>query len=304
MPVSVGIMLSTFDTYGEGVPDVATSARAADALGFDSLWVGDHLYFNIPILDATVALSTAAAVTTTPTLGFSVMLMALRQPAWAAKAVSSLQYVTGGRIVVGVGVGGEKPEEWAAAGVPVSERGRRTDAALSVFAEMASGQAVHVPAPYDVPVGPLLPAGPPPRIWVGGRSEAAFRRTVEHGEAWIGAFADAAFLRRAGDTLAELAAAAGKPTPAVTTTVLCHVGDEPDGGLAHATEYVERQYAIPYERMAKYVVRGNVEQVTEQLAGLVDAGVGHIIVMPVGRRPVERYDMLAEVRRRLAAHAG
>jgi alkanesulfonate monooxygenase SsuD/methylene tetrahydromethanopterin reductase-like flavin-dependent oxidoreductase (luciferase family) len=303
MPVSVGVMLSTFDTYGDGVPDVASSARAADRLGFDSLWVGDHLYFNIPILDSTVALSTAAAVTTTPMLGFSVMLMALRQPAWAAKQVSSLQHLTGGRVVVGVGVGGEKPEEWEAAGVPITERGRRTDAALSVFAEMASGQAVHLPAPYDAPVGPLLPAGPPPAIWVGGRSEAAFRRTVRFGEAWIGAFADAAFLRKAGAKLAELAAEAERPVPAVTTTVLCHVGDEPDGGLAMATEYVERQYAIPYQRMARFVVRGNVEQVSEQLAGFVDAGVSHIVVMPVGRAPVERYEQLAEVRRRLQAHS-
>jgi alkanesulfonate monooxygenase SsuD/methylene tetrahydromethanopterin reductase-like flavin-dependent oxidoreductase (luciferase family) len=283
------------------VPDLVASARAADTLGFDSLWVGDHLYFNIPILDSTVALSTAAAVTSTPMLGWSVMLLALRPPAWAAKQVSTLQHLTGGRVVVGVGVGGEKPEEWDAAGVPVTERGRRTDAALSVFAEMASGQAVTLPAPYDVPVGPLLPAGPPPRIWVGGRSDAAFRRTVQYGEAWIGAFADAAFLRKAKDRLAEMADEAGRPAPAVTTTVLCHVGDEVDGGLAHATEYVERQYAIPYERMAKYVVRGNVEQVTEQLAGLVDAGVSHIVAMPVGRAPVERYEALAEVRRRLQA---
>jgi alkanesulfonate monooxygenase SsuD/methylene tetrahydromethanopterin reductase-like flavin-dependent oxidoreductase (luciferase family) len=304
MPLSVGVMLSTCDTYGEGIPDLVSSARDAEDLGFDSLWVGDHLYFNVPILDATVALSAVAAVTSTPLLGFGVMLLALRPPAWAAKQVSSIQHLSHGRVVLGIGVGGEMPEEWAAVGVSTSERGRRTDAALSVFADMASGRPKHVPPPYDVSVCSLLPAGPPPRIWVGGRSDAALRRTIRFGEAWFGAFADPTFLDKVQRRLSDMAAESGRPVPAVTTSVLCHVGDESDGGLAQATEYVERQYAIPYARMAKYVVRGNVNQVSGQLKRFVDVGVSHIVIMPVGREPVERYEHFAEVRQRLTTYAG
>jgi alkanesulfonate monooxygenase SsuD/methylene tetrahydromethanopterin reductase-like flavin-dependent oxidoreductase (luciferase family) len=103
-------------------------AVRAEALGFDSVWVGDHLAFHNPTLDVLDALSYVAALTRRVRIGSCVYLLALRHPTIAAKQVASLDVLAGGRVVFGVGVGGEFPKEFEAAGIPHGERGARVDA--------------------------------------------------------------------------------------------------------------------------------------------------------------------------------
>ena len=294
-------MLSTFDTYGDGLADVPLAARRAEELGFDSLWVGDHLSFYIPILDSTVCLAAAAAVTSRISLGWAVMLLALRDPAWAAKQVGTLQRVSRDRVVLGIGVGGENPPEWEAAGVPLKERGRRTDAVLQALPELLGGRETYLGAPYSRTIAALEPAAPVPPVWVGGGSDAALRRAVRFGDAWIGAFADAASIARRRSLLEELAGEAGRPVPAVATVVLVHVGDDPDRGERESQEFFERQYRTPWEKGQRYAVRGTIDEVVDRLQGLVDAGVEHFVVSVVGRDPLAFYEPLAEVRERLQA---
>ncbi|MGX6447953.1 LLM class flavin-dependent oxidoreductase, partial [Patulibacter sp. S7RM1-6] len=127
----VGVLLPTFDPYERGGPwPVVAAARRAEEHGFDGVWAGDHLACRVPVLDAPSALAAAAAVTTRVTLGTSVLLLGLRAPAWAAKQLATVDALAPGRLVVGVGVGGEHPEEFAAAGVPASRRGALLDEAL------------------------------------------------------------------------------------------------------------------------------------------------------------------------------
>ena len=84
-------------------------AQAAEAAGFDSLWASDHIAFHHPLLDVTVALATFAAVTERIRIGAGVLLLPLRPPALVAREFASLDYVSGGRAILGVGVGGEVP---------------------------------------------------------------------------------------------------------------------------------------------------------------------------------------------------
>src|SRR3990172_178468 len=98
-------------------------ARRIDALGFDSIWTGDHVSFHLPRYDSMALLASYASITRRVKLGCAVYLLALRPPAVAAQATATLDVLSGGRLIFGVGVGGENPKEFELCGVPHRERG-------------------------------------------------------------------------------------------------------------------------------------------------------------------------------------
>src|SRR5206468_12327530 len=121
-------------------PALAELAGRAEAAGFDSIWVPDHLaFFGSPVVDPFQALAAFAAGSSTLTLGTSVFVLPLRPPAQVAKAAASLDVLSEGRLVLGVGVGGEFPGEFEASGVRLAERGRRMDEALVVLRHLWAG---------------------------------------------------------------------------------------------------------------------------------------------------------------------
>src|SRR5206468_2617386 len=122
-------------------------ARHAEELGFDSLWITDHIitalrFYAVSWLDALLTLSHVAAVTERVRLGTSILILPLRQPALLAKEVASLHYLSGGRYIFGIGAGWYGPE-FAASGVRKEERGRRTDEVLEATMALLSGPEVH-----------------------------------------------------------------------------------------------------------------------------------------------------------------
>src|ERR1700761_3551980 len=138
---SWGVLLPTFDALRTGrPPQVTAAARLAEESGLDGVWAGDHLWCPAPILDATSALAAAAAVTERVSIGTSVLLLGMRPLAWAAKQVATLQALSGNRLKLGVGIGGEFPSEYAAAEVPIKERGRRLDRALALLPGLLAGE--------------------------------------------------------------------------------------------------------------------------------------------------------------------
>ncbi|MGH8986286.1 MAG: LLM class flavin-dependent oxidoreductase [Acidimicrobiia bacterium] len=139
-PVKVGVYLPQFSADGFG--SIASHARHAEEVGLESVWVGDHLIPVSPILDSTLVAATAAGVTERVEVGFGVLILALRPVAWAAKQVATLQHLSGDRVLLGVGSGGDVHGDagWRAVGVPYHERGRRTDAALDVLPSLVTGQ--------------------------------------------------------------------------------------------------------------------------------------------------------------------
>lgn len=164
--------------------DTPEQARHAERLGLDGIFVGDHLKPAGPYPESVVVLATAAGVTERIQLGFGVMILALRHPAWVAKQVAALQYVSGGRVVLGVGTGGvmHGTEAWKAVGVPWAERGRRTDEALALLPGLIRGETVELPSGASIT---LSPGAEVPPILVAGNSPAALRRAVRHGAGWF-----------------------------------------------------------------------------------------------------------------------
>lgn len=175
---------------------VAEAARAAEDAGFDAVYVTDHPAPDQRWLDGgghhalepTVALSFAAAATTRVRLQTNVYVAAYRNPFLAAKAVASLDALSGGRVILGVAAGYLRPE-FGALGVDFDERNDLLDEAIAVMRRAWSEDAVEVEGRHfrsravTMLPRPVRPGGPP--IWVGGNSTAAIRRAVALGDGWV-----------------------------------------------------------------------------------------------------------------------
>ncbi|GAQ53045.1 LLM class flavin-dependent oxidoreductase [Streptomyces acidiscabies] len=284
MRLDIGVSLPT---TGEDVPDVVEAARTAERAGFDSVWVGDHLADGRPILESTVALAAAAAVTERVRLGFGVLQLALRHPAWAAKQIGSLQTLSRGRLVLGVGAGGDTPLEWAAAGVPVAERGARTDRALAALPDLLAGKG----EPR------LLPEAGMPPVWIGGGSDAALRRAGRHGDGWLAAATPPEEIRGAAGRLGSYAREYGREVPQTGCLVIVAAGGRADD----LAGFLTARLGLTPERAAATAVAGEPSELAGRLARYLDAGVRQLVLVPFGGDWRTQYELLAQAREALVS---
>jgi probable F420-dependent oxidoreductase len=304
-----GVLLPTFDPFRLGAWPVAQAARRAEELEFDAVWTGDHLACPAPGLDAPSCLAAAAAVTGRVSLGLSVMLLALRPPAWAAKQLTTIDKLSGGRLVLGVGVGGEFPGEFAAAGVPVAERGRRVDETLSVLPSLLTGRPVkHDGRVLSLDVPALEPAmAKPPPIFIGGRSQRAMQRAVRFGDAWLPMWLEPDTVAQRAGVLAQMATQQGRRTPSIALLLGVRVDDDLKRARGEAGAHLQGQYALPLHVVQRWTALGGVERVAETVEAYRAAGVSEFMFMPLGSDPIGQYDRLAEVRTLVSSaglHAG
>lgn len=247
-------------------------ARAAEDLGFESIWMSEHLVLpaeldpanypdgklpirpETPVFDVMVFLAAIAAHTRHLRLGTYVYQVGLRHPFVAARAVATLDVVSGGRVELGVGAGW-MPEEWAAAGVGFAGRGRRLDEALDVCRRLWSETVVaHQGEFYAFPPVMFEPKpvqGAALPVHVGGESRAALRRAVRVGTGWIGMHHTPESVAPLLLTLREMAAAAGRHH-SVWTTVAAPPGPDVDVAGWRATG-VNRVLVAPWRRSAEAV---------------------------------------------------
>jgi len=299
MPFDVGVLLPTIGHLGNELPDVRAVARHAERVGLGSVWAGDHLTMGgNPLLESTLALTAAACATARVRIGCSVMLAAMRPLVWAAKQVQTLQYLAGNRFEFGVGVGAKWAEEWPAAGVPLAERGRRTDELLRLLPALLAGQPTKVPGTDGEVEVTMLPAVPMPPIWVGGRSERAMRRAATYCTGWLTTITTPAEIAKGTLRLRELAAEQGRPVPKVGTMVYSSITAQ------RSTDAVEvmaaslaKGYGLPLEHTRQVVVGGNPQQIAEGLKTYRDVGVEQVVVAVEGTRWREQYELLAQAAR-------
>jgi alkanesulfonate monooxygenase SsuD/methylene tetrahydromethanopterin reductase-like flavin-dependent oxidoreductase (luciferase family) len=247
--VEIGVILptSTPDPERPILGNVRESARFAEQAGLGSVWSTDHLVASGPMLDSTAVLATAAAVTERIRIGYGVMLLSLRPVAWAAKQISTLQLLSGDRLLLGVGTGNPAHGDigWRAAGLSYEDRGRRTDEALLVLPTLVTGQAAVLGDGLEVR---LAPGATMPPVLVAGNGKKALERAAAYGDGWmsIGLTPDAATESLA--ELSRLAAGHGRPAPAATV-VGPSLDAEPRRAAAQASEYaaagVERLILAP-----------------------------------------------------------
>ncbi|HME94938.1 MAG TPA: LLM class F420-dependent oxidoreductase [Methylomirabilota bacterium] len=189
-------------SYREGPAAVAELARAIERIGYDHIDIFDHVVMGVPIegrargpynaampiLEALTALAYIAAVTSRVTLGTEVLVLPQRQPALVAKQVSTLDTLSGGRIRLGVGVGWQE-SEYEALGESFRTRGARMDDAIRLLRAYWTDAEVTTAGPHYRTVAMAMEPKPPQGarlpIWIGGNSEAAYRRVGRLGDGWL-----------------------------------------------------------------------------------------------------------------------
>jgi len=288
LPLETGLRFG-FSGHMQNRAEIHATVAVAEKHGYSSVWLGDHLAFAIPLMDPIVQLSAAAAMTTKVTVGTGVYLLPLRHPAPVAKQVATLDRLAEGRLIFGVGVGGEFPNEFALAGVPVGERGARLSEGIEVLRKLWSGEKVsHQGRFFSFPEvqmlpRPVQPGGPP--IWCGGRSDAALRRAGRLADGWMSYVVTAEMFRASMEKIAKAAAEAGRrPERFGSAHVLfARLGPTREAALDVAAHHLSVRYAMDFRKAAdRYCALGTPADIAESIGRFHAAGCRHLILDMIG----------------------
>jgi probable F420-dependent oxidoreductase len=258
------------------VENIRHSAVRAEQLGYDSVWVSDHVVvpqanivnFGETIFDPLVTLGVLAGATSRVQLGTTVLIVPYRNAVVTAKMVSSLDALSGGRVVLGVGAGWVAAES-AMLGVPFAERGPMTDEHLLAMRELWTSPAPSFAGKYTQFSGltfePKPVQKPHPPIWVGGHSRAALRRTAQFGAAWHPINRSPEELRAGQAEIARLCQARGRAArPSLT--------------LRNDVRVVRPGESAPVSTHGGRVIAGEPAALVDAIAELAGCGVEHLVL--------------------------
>jgi alkanesulfonate monooxygenase SsuD/methylene tetrahydromethanopterin reductase-like flavin-dependent oxidoreductase (luciferase family) len=281
--------------------EISGFARHLEDVGLDGIFVGDHLAPTTPQVDSTLVLAVAATATERVALGFGVMVVARRGPVWAAKQVATLQTLSAGRLVLGVGAGGDMhgSAAWPAVGVPYAARGPRTDAALRVLPDLITGTQTTLESGTQLQ---LLPGAPMPPLWIGGMSPAAQRRAATFGDAWFPSMLLATQLPAARSRVRALAEKGGRPEPALALGGAAILG-APQPTTRDAFVRALDGYGVPAEHAEHVPLTGDSSHAADRLAEYKESGVDHLVIGLVGEDWQLQCDLLAQAHASLTARS-
>jgi len=280
------------------------ACQTAEALDYDSVWVGDHVLWPSFWPEPVPMLAAASAVTERIHLGTGVLLAALRRPAPLAKQTATLQWMSGGRFRLGVGAGGEYPKEFEASGVPLGERGKYLDDTLEALRALWSGDEVSVHNRQIAVEGARLdlPPDPPIPVWVGGRSAAGQRRAAQYGDAWMPFVISPERFAEGWSNVRGRAESFDRDPGAIRPAL--QLWAQFDDDLAEAlpviASRIEATYRVEFDRFERYTVYGDADMWVTRLQEFIDAGVRHFnIVLAGGDRLMQLTRIAADVIPRL-----
>ena len=251
------------------------AAVRAEALGYDSVWVSDHVVvpranvanFGTTIFDPLITLAVVAGATSRVRLGTTVLIVPYRQAVVTAKMVSSLDTLSGGRVILGVGAGWVAAES-AMLGVPFAERGPMTDEYLRAMQELWTSPSPSFSGKYvqfhDLHFEPK-PVQRPLPIWVGGHGKASLRRAAELGAAWHPINRSPDELRAGVAELVRLSKASGRATPPALT-------------LRNDVRILRAGESAPASAHAGRVIAGELAAVADQITELAAYGVEELVL--------------------------
>ncbi|MCH7697856.1 MAG: LLM class flavin-dependent oxidoreductase [Chloroflexi bacterium] len=267
--------------------EVLAAARKAEEAGIDGLFAGDHVTFYGNGNDGLVNLAAVATVTESVKLMTSVFLLALRHPTPVALQCAMIDQLSNGRLILGVGIGGEDKNEWLACGIDPRTRARRTDEALQILRSLWTQEETTFEGKYyqldkvRMQPKPMSDDGIP--IHIGGRSDAALRRTARYGDAWTAIWVSARRMKEAREKIDEWASEEGRdPSKIGLGLQLWHaVDDDQDEARRRLSKRMQGFYQIPYENFEKYCPYGKPDEIAEFLGPYIEAGMDHVNLLAV-----------------------
>ena len=286
--------------------DLIATVEKVDKLGFDSFWCGDHIAFAIPMLDPLLQIAQAAVISRRLTFGTAVYLMPLRHPVPVAKQIATIDHLTEGRFVFGVGIGGEFPKEYEGCGVPINERGPRLSEGIEVIRKLWTGETVSHDGRFhkfkDVKMTPATrkPGGPP--IWCGGRQEPALKRAARLADGWFSYAISPGMFAAGLKTIETAAQEAGRKLDRFGTAHLMftRIGDSYEQALDEAAHSLSVRYAMNMRPATeRYGAIGTPQDVAAKIRAFYDSGVRHLsldLVGPYESRDAQFERFAAEVR--------
>ena len=283
----IGIMPGPWPSGTDGAGFLWELTDLCERSAIDSIWLSDRLASPVrdPRPEVMTTLAAIAARTSRLKFGPSVLVLPYRNPVVAAKEMATIDYFSGGRLLPAVGVGVELPKEFEASGVPLKERGRRTDEAIQVIRRLwledevtFHGEFYHLKGITIFP----KPAQKPLPIWIGGNSEAAMRRAGRLGDGWIPSFIEPDAFARGVEQVQRYAREAGREVPADHFGALVSylLADPPETGWRLADPYIPRG-RVDDATLRASTAFGPPEVVAAKLEEYVAGGGSKFVLRPL-----------------------
>lgn len=281
--VKIGI---GFGQWKYGLPEpelLCRSAELAEAVGLDSLWLSDHIVTRNPTLDITCLFAMIAARTKRLKMGPSVLTLPARHPIQIAKTYATLDYISGGRMIMAVGSGSDV-RDLEACGVPPQERGKRLDEGIQILRKLwTESNVTHHGQFYQFE---NVTIEPKPRkgsldIWIGGKSDAILKRVVRLGDGWFPALTSPAEFKRDMDKLMAFGEEAGRKVNPREAGVLLltHVDRDKSAAWEKVAPFL-RGLNMPPEEVAARCIVGSPEECVERLHDFIEAGCVKFVLRP------------------------
>jgi probable F420-dependent oxidoreductase len=307
-----GLALRNFVGPSE-TPDVDALyayAERAEALGFESLWAWDHVILGVepafPILDAVGVLTALAARTRRIGLGTGVLVLPLRNPTLAAKALGTLDAISHGRLILGVAAGWYA-REFDAVGVDFTKRGRLFERNLEILTRLWTEERVTLRSDdinlREAVMRPRPVQRPRPPILIGGYVDAVLRRVARMGDGWLTYFYTPESYRKAWEKIVGFAREAGRDPATLTGTnqLAIYVGRSREATETPLRRWLETEWDVAAwsESTIEHAIRGSAEECAAQLRAHVASGVDRIILIPYRYEPEQVERIAREVLPRL-----
>ncbi len=268
-----------------GMDLISKWSKRAEELGFESLWVQEAITGDVPILEPVNLLSYVAAITERVQLGTSVMVAPLRNPVQLAKSLGTLDQMSNGRLIVGIGLGGRQ-DDVLPFGISPERRVRRfveiMDVMKALWTQTEAQYQGHFWQLEGTQMEPKPLQKPHPPLWLGARQPAALRRAVRHADGWMGAGSSttAQFIEGVGHVRMYLEEAGRDPsTFAISKRVYVALDDDEQRAERRLTEWFGRRYKNA-EMASQVSVWGSVARCTDMLAEVVEAGAEMVMLNP------------------------
>lgn len=287
MAIGVGLGMARFPF--QDVDNFWRWVQICEEGGVDSLWQTDRLVSDEPFLECMSALAAIAGATKRIKFGMNVASAALRDPLVLAKQCATIDYLSKGRLLPAFGIGTDRAPEWKATGRGTKGRGKRTDEALEIIAQLWRGESVNFEGQHyqykDAVISPL-PVQQPLPLWIGGSSDAAVARTARLGTGWQAGLESP---KRAGIAKKAIIEALKKTGREI---------DDDHYGTGFFYYFGSRDDAVCQREMARFgklapdskldhLLAVGADQLLDQISQYVDQGIPKFILRPLGNSDAE-----------------